>query len=200
MIDNNSFFINWNNWISVLVENVSQEKFYNSKECYKYSIFITNLDNISTFRWRILSTSISIENLINYILEFIIFDEKNNSSELFQKYFLRTSNITFFSKWNILKELCKNNEKTKKYYDKEIIRSIQNAIEIRNIIAHWYIIYNFENKCFYIEYIKSGKIVKEEINNDYIEKNSKLVYNCINNINKLIYWYDTTIKKNINNK
>lgn len=197
-INKNEFFINWNNWISILVTNISQDEFIETDICKnKENPFYKNLDNISTFRWRILSTSISIENLIDYCIEFIIFDEKNDKTELFQKIFLKSSHLTFFGKWNILKELCKESSKTKAFYNKEIISSIQDVIELRNNIAHWYSKYDYKENKFYIEYIKNHKLHKDEINDIYILNNTNKVYWCINEINKLIFWNDTTIKKKI---
>lgn len=194
-IKQDEFFMNWNNWVSVLIKNLNK---LNTDKLTKDKSFIQSLENISNFRWNILSISTSIENLINLNIEFILFNVKDDSSELFQNLFLRTSNLTFFAKWNIFKEICKKSHKTKNNYNKEIISSIQKSIEIRNNIAHWYLYYDYKTKSFYIEYYKNNKIIKDLINDEYIKENTKELYNCINNINILIYWEDTTIKKQIN--
>lgn len=187
----NEFFMNWNTWISVLIKNLDRWK---ANILTENKLFIKNLEDISNFRGNILSISTSVESLLNSNIEFILFNVKDDSSELFQNLFLRTTHLTFFAKWNIFKELCKTSHKTKDNYDKKIVSSIQESIELRNNIAHWYLIYDYSIDNFYLEYYKNNKMKKDLIDDEYIESNIKKIYECINTIGILVYWEDTTIR------
>jgi hypothetical protein len=45
-----------------------------------------------------------------------------------------------------------------------------------------------------LEYYKNNEMKKDLIDDKYIEDNTKKLYECINTINILVYWEDTTIK------
>ena len=190
--ENDKFILNTSTWYSVGIINWNREKWL---RLINDNSFLNKLKEVSDFRWKVLSISTSIEILINANIELIIFDEQNENSKLFQDLFLRTNYLTFFSKWNIFKELCKSSNKVKKNYDKKIISTIQGVIETRNNLAHWYLIYDYLDKNFYIEYYKRSNIQTDLISEKYIKSSLNELYNCINDINILIYWKDTTIKK-----
>jgi len=187
--------MNWQNWISILVE-WKQSEFNEHKD----PNFIKSIDNFSTTRGNILSIAVSIENLIGNNIEYIIFDEQNEWSKLFNDLFLKTSYLWFGNKRKVYKELCKLSSKTKKNYEsnKSIIIEIQKCIEIRNKFAHWQFLYKNQEKTFYIEYYstKSSESIQEKIDTNNLEEIIKIFYDCINNINKLV-WIDSTIKTKV---
>lgn len=189
-IKKDEIFFNTSNGYSVFVKNcIEHDKIWDNIK------FLEKLKEVTYFRWKIIWYSTSIENLLNANIEFILFNYKDKNSELFQNLFLRTNNLTFFSKWNIFKELCKLSEKTKDYYDKKIITEINNIIELRNHIAHWYLIYDYKEENFYLEYVDRGKVVNKLITDSYIEESIKKLYECINKINILVFWKNTTKKE-----
>ena len=177
-----NFFWNWNNGDSILIKNWDKtNKYLKSKE------FIKSVEAFSLFRGRILSISTSIENLLWYCIEYVLFDEKNNTTELFQKLFLKTTYLWFHWKRKIFKELLKESYKTKDYYDKKIITEIQKCIEFRNKLAHWMLLFDCDEKKFYLE-SSLKELEYMEISNDDIKIKSENFYNCINKINCLVYW------------
>ena len=177
------FFMNGQNGVSLLIKNWDK-----SDEKFRSKLFLKQITNICNHRWNILSIAISIEMLINAHIEYIIFDEKNKNTVLFQDLFLRSNYLTFFSKWQILKELCKISEKVKKYYDKDVIIRIQECIELRNIFAHGKCFFDSNEDKFYIEFFKSHSIKIKELTYEYFQETVIKFYNAINDLNLLVYW------------
>ncbi|HRX63831.1 MAG TPA: hypothetical protein P5060_01870 [Candidatus Absconditabacterales bacterium] len=190
------FFMNGNNGISILVEG-KQSEF----KKHQNTDFIKSIDNFSTIRGNALSIAVSIENLISNNIEYIIFNEQNEGSKLFNNLFLKTPYLGFGNKRRIYKELCKLSSKTKEIYEsnKSIITKIQECIEIRNKFAHGQLLYKINDEKFYLEYYSNNITQQEEIVQQKLKEDVSKFYQCINDINKLV-GINGTIKKNIINE
>lgn len=157
-------------------------------EIFKTKGFRDNMATFSNFRGNILSIATSIESLINSLIEFIIFNEKNDTTELFQNLFLRSNYLSFHNKWKILKELCKQSPKTSQFYKEELVTKIQKCIKDRNIFAHGILYYDANEKSYFLEHFdnNSNEIIKIELTHEYMDKVSREFYDCINSINFLV--------------
>ncbi len=184
------FHIIWTNWISVNIINWNPHE----KEYFSSEEFVSQIQAITNIRWWIISTAISIEDFIDNSITYILFDTQDINSELFQNIIMKGWGLTFDSKWKILREITERSSKTKDFYNKTIITSIKNCIEIRNIFAHWNLVYDFSNRLFFLESISKWELSRKEITQEYLESSANKMYECINSISMLVFWYETTVK------
>lgn len=175
------FFLNWNNCISIFVKNAEKDN-----PIFKSKDFLKNIDNFSAFRWRILSVSVSIENWLDHAIEYLMFDEKNQSSYRFSSSILKSWMLTYFQKRKVFKDLCKNRDWEKSTHDKVVIWEIHKCIELRNNVAHWTIYYDWKDNAFYFVRIKWMQESSIKITETYILDTSKKLYSCINKLNTLL--------------
>lgn len=174
------FFRNRQDWLSLLVKNI------NKSDEYLFSDeFIWMVESIWLFRGNVIATAISIENRLNFWIEYLIFNVNDDVSITFQKIFLQNNYLTFYNKRKIFKELCKLKNWIKTIYDKKVISEIQKVIEYRNNIAHWGAYYDHAEKKYYFTRIKDNELKIEEINNQILKEKLKECYECISKLTSL---------------
>lgn len=130
-------------------------------------------------RTEVLFYSIDLEKSIDSILTKILFEEKRNeNSVLFDILFLKSTYVSFFHKWKILKELLKSSSKFKKFYDSELFDKIKQLIELRNNYSHGEVYYNYEKSNFYLRYYKNDKINEQKLDDIFIRKINNIMKDC----------------------
>jgi len=175
------FFRNWNNGLSIAVTNIPKEDAY-----LKSKKFSDAVAHLCDFRWKIVSISISIENRLDWWIEYLLFEKKDLVTELFQSIMLQSNHLTFMSKWKIFKRLCKLKSGEKSIYDSNIIDKIHKAINLRNKLAHWAFYYDWQDKKFYIEWFENDEIKNRELDDKFLSQSIQSLYDCINNLNSLL--------------
>ncbi len=174
-----SFFWNTPEWLSIFIKNSEDtDTFFDSPG------FRDKVKKLVSVRGKILSICVSIEEYLDLALEFLIFDEHNNSSERFTKHIIQSGALTFYSKWKIFRNLCKEREK-KVTYDSDTIGKISKAKDIRNKFAHWTFMYDWNKKLFFLEYIKDYSTKKEKIDSIDFDQILESLYLCINTLSWL---------------
>jgi len=126
-------------------------------------------DALSQIRGRIISSSITIEEYLDYLIVAVLFPNNPEGGSLFRELVLEREFFTFMNKWKTFKELVergaiKIDDETSK---KGILKKICDIIETRNKFAHGEVI--FSGTTPELHYLKGGKKRSDVLDNTYFD-------------------------------
>ncbi|MFA5857364.1 MAG: hypothetical protein WC867_08430 [Candidatus Pacearchaeota archaeon] len=146
-------------------------------------------DLFKMWRGQMINNSLSVEEKLEYVIIRLLFRKELCGAELFKNLILSKEFFGFMNKLKVFKDLLRNIDKFKEKDYTELFGSIQFIIEERNRFAHGRVTYSGLNgEKVFLEFSR-GKIVKEEITEETMDKFKQKCLFCYKELDKL---YDET--------